>query len=248
MMRKLPWVLLAVSITFNFAFTGGLLEARQARDEAVKPEKAPGDKSDLVARRLGLDDQQREAYVQARRSLADKVGPLREEIALAREERRAELAGAEPDLGRVAELEARMADLSCQMRTMAAETMRQFVSLLTPEQRRNLGGMMRSHGRHTRSLPSALQRFDKNRDGRLDERERRAAHDAMHKWHKSRSGESRAGSHHRSQSWRQEMIRRFDADGDGVLDDAERAKAMKARRGYSRGADDRETPRHGAEE
>ena len=27
MMRKLPWILLALSITFNFAFTGGLIGA-----------------------------------------------------------------------------------------------------------------------------------------------------------------------------------------------------------------------------
>jgi len=236
MMRKLPWILLALSITFNFAFTGGLLEAQSARQKAVEPERTPGDMADLVAEKLGLTDAQRKAYVDARTRLARQGAELREAMALAREERRAELAKPSPDPARVAQTEATIADLAHQMRLLAAEHLEKFAGRLGPAQRRRLGGMMRRRMPKGGRVPPALKRFDTNGDGMLDERERQAARqhfrDVRPGW--SRRPRTRGAgdgeARRRPGALREQMRRRFDADGDGVLDDSERAEMMKARR------------------
>ena len=235
MMRKLPWILLALSITFNFAFTGGLLEAQSARQQAIEPEQAPGDKADLVATQLGLNDEQRQAYVDTRTRLSQEGAELREAMALAREERRAELAQAEPDLARVAQIEADIADISCRMRLLAAEHLEKFAGRLGPEQRRRLGGMMRSRMGHGPKMPPALKRFDTNGDGKLDEQERQAARSRLREARPGRgwpAGTRPARDGNAQPRWggfRDEILRRFDADGDGELNAAERAEMMRTR-------------------
>jgi Spy/CpxP family protein refolding chaperone len=234
MMRKLPWILLAVSITFNFAFTGGLLEAQSARQEAAEPEQTPGDKAQLVADKLGLTGEQREAYIDARTRLSREGAKLREAMALAREERRAELAKAAPDLARVAQIEADIADLACQMRLLAAEHLKQFAGRLGPDQRRRLSGMMHRRSPRGGKVPPMLKRFDTDGDGKLSEQERKAArrhfHEARPGWGRHPRTRSASGAGNRRPAPREEMLRRFDADGDGVLNDSERAELMRARR------------------
>lgn len=72
--------------------------------------------------------------------------------------------------------------------------------------------------RHRPVPPAALEQFDANKDGKLDETERKAAHEAM----KARREEARKA-----------RLAEFDANGDGELDEAEKKamhEAMKAKR------------------
>ena len=62
-----------------------------------------------------------------------------------------------------------------------------------------------------------LQRYDTNRDGKLDEDELSAAHEAMLK-----SGVGGVAGEHAGKV-RALLLKRFDQNGDGRLDDAERA-------------------------
>jgi hypothetical protein len=155
---------------------------------------------------------------------------LREAMALAGEERRAELAKASPDLARVAEIEADIADYACRMRLLAAECMGQFAGRLGPEQRRLLGGMMRRRGPHDRPLPPPLRRFDTDGDGRLSDAERQAARRRFHGMRPGKDDGARSRPGFGGGQVREELLRRYDADGDGVLSEAERAEMIRARR------------------
>jgi Ca2+-binding EF-hand superfamily protein len=65
----------------------------------------------------------------------------------------------------------------------------------------------------------ALEKFDANGDGELDENERAAAKEAF----KERKGEMR-----------EKALEKFDADGDGKLNEAEREKARDAWKKHKR--------------
>lgn len=72
--------------------------------------------------------------------------------------------------------------------------------------------------RHHPLPPAVLEKFDADKDGKLDEEERKAAHEAM----KAKREEAR-----------KKMLEEFDANDDGKLDEAERKaahEAMKAKR------------------
>ena len=70
-----------------------------------------------------------------------------------------------------------------------------------------------------------LERFDANKDGKLDETERAAA---KAEWEKRRAqGQSSTERGPMPEKLRQEMLKRFDRDGDGKLSDAERAAAKE---------------------
>lgn len=69
------------------------------------------------------------------------------------------------------------------------------------------GGRGRGRGRGHKLPPEVLEKYDTNKDGKLDETERAAMREARH----------------------QEMLDEFDADGDGTLNEAEKAKAREAR-------------------
>ncbi|MFN0069688.1 MAG: EF-hand domain-containing protein [Limisphaerales bacterium] len=76
--------------------------------------------------------------------------------------------------------------------------------------------------RDEQARAAMLERFDANKDGRLDETERAAAREAM----KEQAAERR-----------QEALAKFDKDGDGKLSDDEKAaakEAMKERAGERR--------------
>ena len=62
--------------------------------------------------------------------------------------------------------------------------------------------------KHEQKRKMMLEKFDKNKDGKLDDAEKAE----MKKWKEER---------------RQEMLKKFDKDGDGKLSDEEKA-AMKA--------------------
>ena len=108
-----------------------------------------------------------------------------------------------------------------------------------------------------------LERFDKNKDGELDEEEREAARDAFRRGERprdqpraegrpssppSRGSRSRGGRGGRgSRGQRIQLLPQFDKDGDGILNKAERVEARKfvleKRGGVGERGGDREAPR-----
>lgn len=66
-----------------------------------------------------------------------------------------------------------------------------------------------------------LERFDTNKDGKLDDAERAKAKEAMAERRKD------GGGGPRGEEFRAKMLEKYDANKDGKLDDAEKAKARE---------------------
>jgi Ca2+-binding EF-hand superfamily protein len=86
------------------------------------------------------------------------------------------------------------------------------------------GGFFGTKETNPEGMKRILERFDSNKDGKLDEAERAAA---KAEWEKRRSASPERGP--ASEKIREEMLKRFDRDGDGKLSDAERAAAKEER-------------------
>jgi uncharacterized protein (DUF2141 family) len=76
-------------------------------------------------------------------------------------------------------------------------------------------------GESARMQSEIMQRFDKNKDGKLDEEEKAAAKEANREETAGRKGKAR-------ENLGKKAVAKFDKNGDGKLDDAERAEAAKA--------------------
>lgn len=81
MMRKLPWILLAISLLANAGFLYGALQAQQAAERLAQ---APEAREEAVAERLSLDETQQAELEALRARLrdrleADRAGGAREE-------------------------------------------------------------------------------------------------------------------------------------------------------------------------
>ena len=173
-MRKLPWILLALSILFNFTFTTGFMQARSRSETARQPRGA----SDLMAERLDLTGAQREELGRLRQDYEGSLEELRQAVILARQELwSAYSRPSETDAIRSAE--SNLFELYRDFRQTRLTQFGHFMKLLNPDQRRHFMGMMRHQefrgpvGRHL------LGRFDANGDGVLDESERAKAREAM---------------------------------------------------------------------
>ena len=80
----------------------------------------------------------------------------------------------------------------------------------------------------TLSDEEMLKRFDTNHDGKLDEDETAAAHEAMLKEMMDRQNPAAVSPNMAGgQRFRQQMLARFDKNHDGQLDDGERAEMQK---------------------
>ncbi|HOD81489.1 MAG: LTXXQ motif protein [Planctomycetes bacterium ADurb.Bin126] len=204
MMRRLPWVLLGLSIAFNFFFAGGFMHARNSLEQV---QEQPEARRDLLAERLDLTPQQQAEFDRIRREASDKVGQVRQAMVEARQElwdRVASSPGEPQTVREVAEFEAEQAR---QLRLVGAESIRQFMKVLTPEQRNKLTEM----GRHYGPPPSWPRPPSAPPYGRSGE-----------SWRGSGGFQKRMSEFHRRR-----MLDRFDADGDGKLSDQERAAWRK---------------------
>jgi len=211
MTHKLPWMLLTLSLVFNFFFAGGFFEARSTGDQ-VQAE----DGTQVVAQRLGLSDEQSRAYVQLRDDMAAKARQARESIFAARQELWGAVSGDLADPRRTQDLIEFEAEQTQQLRLQMAEHLGSFMRILNPQQRRTL---MEAIQRREATHPfagQAFQRFDANRDGKLDDQERAAVRERLG----SRLPEI--------QRMRQRLLDRFDTDDDGKLSPEERQEALKA--------------------
>jgi hypothetical protein len=143
MKKRLPWVLLAVSAAFNVFLVAGALTAR-ARHEW---KRTPEGRADVLADRLGMDEEQRAAYLELVRAFE----PVHREMRGRRgEEYRTvwtELAKDRPDESVFDEFV--RARGSSEWRRRFLEHARSLVRILRPEQRRRVAEVMeRLHRRH----------------------------------------------------------------------------------------------------
>ena len=95
-------------------------------------------------------------------------------------------------------------------------------SAAPPEGRRG-GGMNRD---------DIIKKYDKNKDGQLDDSERAAAREAImaQRGGQQRGGRPEGGGRGRGGFDREALMKEFDKDGDGQLNEAERQAAMTAMR------------------
>lgn len=261
MMRTLPWVLLAISIIFNFTFAGGFLLARSDEQVAGAPEAG----TNLVADEFDLTEDQKKVFARLRGEAQTRAKEMRQSLLLARQDLRSEISSDSPDPQRVSETQDRLAELYRDYRRESSEHLRQFLEVLGPEQRKAVMERIRRREHSYRGGRGLLERFDTNRDGKLDEAERSRAR----KYFSGRHSRSRRHYPHYRPPWPrspgsgprrpqggrgprerggpatrpaptghrygspQEWLRRwYDTDRDGNLSDEERARARKAFDGF----------------
>jgi Spy/CpxP family protein refolding chaperone len=218
---------LALSLLFNVFFAIGYWRAR----ELAAPQR---DVAQLAADELGLDETQAAVFAELRSDMDAERDVLQEGISLTRRELLKELGASSPDLDRVNELIEQEADYHRQLRAAAAERMRQFIELLSPEQREEvLQRISHAHPGHPRLKERIIRRFDVDGDGELDDDERAQAQSHLDE---------------RRRHWqrkRQDMIDRFDTNDDGQLDANERARLRDWIRSQRRDRGGSRRPPHG---
>ncbi len=211
MKTKVLYILLGLSVIFNFAFAGGFLEARSRYEPPEDGEAAPG----VVAEELDLTAAQREKFAELRGRTGGRVRELHESILSARQELYALLAADTPDTEAVRAVEERIAEQHRELNRLRLDSFREFMDSLTPPQREEVRRRMQGRPLFQEAQRRLLERFDEDGDGQLSPRERGRA------VHQLRSDRERL---------HQEILRRFDLDGDGVLNLRERGAATRAAR------------------
>lgn len=194
--------LLAVSVLFNVFFIAGYVRAMKLAGDAAAAGEGGGTgatgtgtegsgggavgaaaDADEVTRRvaaeLGLDASQSAMFMQLHRELREDEQIHRESLALVRQELidALQTEKIEPSVAR--EIMRREAELHQELKLMAAQRFGQFMATLTPQQREKLQQRLRmqrpggGRGGERRPPPHVMERFDANKDGNLDEAEKR---------------------------------------------------------------------------
>jgi len=234
-------ILLVLSLLFNVFYAGGAIQAEGER-KVVSAETGVVDK---VAERLDLDAAQRQAFLDLKRSGEEQAERLQGDLAEARQQLLAALGARTLDQEGLAELQEFEARQRLEHRLQMGERLRQFMDLLTAEQRRQMAEMLQERLQGTPPGRFLMRRWDADKDGRLSDEERAAARQGFRR----RMQESRAthpatggpgprggrpgigrgaGPGPGDGQRREMMLRRFDRDGDGVLSPEERAQAAEA--------------------
>jgi uncharacterized membrane protein len=131
--RTLPWVLLALSVALNAFFIGGHFYTRSLSHRLAGTGE---ERMSVLAHRLGLNDQQRTAFRDSRRSVGPKLRELRTEARPHVNKLWDEMAKPEPDDKLIdAELKA-IGDMRFGFERDALASARIFMKTLTPEQRK----------------------------------------------------------------------------------------------------------------
>lgn len=130
--RTLPWVLLALSVALNAFFVGGHLYTRSHWHHSRGYEE----RTSALAKRLDLDDQQRTAFRESRRSLGPKFRELRKEARPHVDKLWDEMAKPTPDQAVIdAEIKA-LNDMRLQFDREALASASNFMKTLKLEQRK----------------------------------------------------------------------------------------------------------------
>jgi len=247
-MKRLPWILLMLSVLFNFFFAGGFLHARS---EWQAPQTQAG-AADLVAERLGLDEAQRQAFADLKHATAEKAEEIRQAIFEARRQVHSGVGAESVDREKLSELMRFEAEQRMELRLLAGEHLRKFVAVLRPEQRRKLAEMLASRPGPGRGPLARPGQQGGPWGGGPDARE--AFRKRMEEFRRGRGEDPRDGARDLlREAWerrREELIQKFDADGDGALNEQEMQRArqfLRERPGSRPGPDTRVGPRAGGE-
>ena len=196
--------LLGLSVLFNIFFVAGAMTWRvpAEADEATSVTD--------VAQKLGLDEKQTEAFSSMRRQFETESVVIGQQLRRVREMIAEELADDAPDVEQLRNLSTQEASLLAERRNIGVDQFTYFVDMLSPKQRRTLGHRLSDHPRGRRVSAQemekrAIEKFDANGDGLLDDMER----DQAREFAKQENEERRMR--------RKQTRMQFDLDGDGVL-------------------------------
>lgn len=236
--RNILLFALVLSLLFNFFFIVGVLGGQGARTD-----DAPDRLTREVADALQLDESQAQVFAQLQTRLREESAVYDQAIALARQELWAELERDSIDPERIQSCLDQEADLRRQSRLAAGEKLREFMATLSPGQRQRFMQQLRHAPPSARRRQRMLERFDTNRDGRLDQAERAAAHrqlEARHgrfpgrgdrdgAWRGPRPGGPGGPGGPGRPARRSErfFLNRFDSNHNGRLDPEERPALLK---------------------
>ena len=173
-MSKLGAVLLSGSLIFNAMFAVGYFRARTA-DEPVDTAERTDRAAELLAEKLGLDDDQKAKFIVLHEETRERGRELRDAAELAQQELWVESCGPESDPERVQALETDLFELRRSRRELGFDQFRRFLEILTPEQRDRVQERLRRHCPPRHSHGRFLERFDEDKDGKLSPDERAKA-------------------------------------------------------------------------
>tara|TARA_Y100000589_G_scaffold120616_1_gene115053 strand:- start:4720 stop:5454 length:735 start_codon:yes stop_codon:yes gene_type:complete len=225
MTRRSLLFLLICSALFNLFFVAGaFIGWDEAPASAERPRQWRLASIARVCQSLQLSPEQRAAFEILQTEHEEEAELFGDRIRDIRNMISAELTTEDPNLGTVDKLTQEETRLRSERRHAGSLRFEEFVELLDPTQRRILGSRIRARGDGPpqEHLDRMLDDFDLDRNGVLDQTERRRAE--LH--HEQRKRDRR--------EQREELRRRFDADNDGTLSPDEQRSLhefMKKQRG-----------------
>ena len=227
--------LLGLSLLFNIFFVAGAMTWRVPAESDETQEVAD------IARKLDLDEQQKQAFLSMRRQFETESAVIREQLLRMRDRISQELESETPNVEQLRYLSAQESALLAERRTIGVDQFTFFVDMLSPNQRRDLGRRLSGHPRGRRGSPEEIERravemFDLNGDGILDESERQNAREF-------------AKQEHEQRRLRREKTRmQFDLNGDGSLSpeehEAYRKHILENRESHHRNRPPHDRPPH----
>jgi len=132
--RRLVWIALALSLTLNVFFIGGLMWTKTF----VRPPLAPIERLQRLGQSLNLDDRQQQAFEQFIRVIRQRGRDMRENNQALLKQIWTELAKPNPDNDLVARLGGQVNDNRVAFQKEASAALLAFTKELQPEQRSQL--------------------------------------------------------------------------------------------------------------
>jgi len=176
-------ILLLVSLSFNGMFVVGYFCTQTAGQAPESPDQA----ANAVAQKLGLDSQQREAFLALRQEAHQQADALAQTASLLQDELCSQTASLTADPEAVAELEKDLADVREVNQQIQFDQFRRFMDVLTPGQRETTAKMLHSRsGDRKLRRPRVLQEFDTDGDGKLSPAERAKSIQTLRERHTGR--------------------------------------------------------------
>lgn len=193
MSRKALLVALFLSLVFNVFVLVGFARARAMhgpmRDWKIDSQREPGrprqPNGPMPTKHFGkdlkLDERQQQLFAQLQEDYRQRGTVFEHSSALLRQSMNEELRKENPDIERVRELVNEESDLFRQRRLSEANLFGRFLRELSPEQRRIMVERFGRSGQHQPPpIPQRiLEKFDLNRNGRLEPDEMREARREM---------------------------------------------------------------------
>ncbi len=142
MRRRLPWILLAVSLVLNAGFVAGFLHARNVLQEL----RTPDGRARWASKRLKLNPEQRRAFDRIHEAWSGRLRQVARENDTAIEAFWNEMLQEKRDHARAREILDRLLPIQNDVIRSSVDALEQMLAGLTPEQRRQYVKLLRSRG------------------------------------------------------------------------------------------------------